>query len=258
MPMRHPIWRPAAGREASALGVVSSAVLHAALIGVCAVLTREPGQYAKGGSTELVRFLVPPDRVPTRKIATERIEWVRLGIPDGWGISDVDGARLGSEIAATSRRGERGVDPELEFRQREDLDELLGGDQVFNAFEVDSTVERSPESGAPFYPADLLLANVEGNVRARYVVDTAGRVDSTTIEILSATHPAFALAVLEAAPRMRFRPAVAAGRKVAQLVEQNFEFRVSQRTEKVTLRGAPRGRMLAGRPVTADRPDHAT
>ena len=256
--LRHPIWRPAdAGAGSSTLGIAASAVVHLAVIAVCVTLTREPGHYAEGGSTELVRFLVPEQKVPRHKFETERIEWMRIGIPAGWGVSDVDGERAGSEIAAAPRRGEGGTDPEFDRPRPRDLDELLAMDQVFSALEVDSTVLRSPESAAPFYPAELLALNVEGMVRARYVVDTSGRVDSTTFEIVDATHPAFAHAVLSAAPRMRFRPAMAAGRKVPQLVEQTFEFRVARKTEKVSLRASPGVGTFAARYVAAHS-DHAT
>lgn len=255
--LRHPIWRPAdAGAGFPKLGIAASAVVHLAVIGVCVVLTQEPGHYAEGGSTELVRFLVPEERLPRHKFETERVEWLRIGIPDGWGVSDIDGERSGSEIAAPPRPGEQGIDPEFERPRRPDFDELRASDHVFSAVEVDSTVERSAESAAPFYPPELLALNVEGSVRTRYVVDTSGRVDSTSFEIVESSHPAFAHAVLQAAPRMRFRPAIASGRKVSQLVEQTFEFRVARRLDKVSLRERPGVRTLAER--SAAKPDHAT
>jgi TonB family protein len=257
--LRHPIWRPAdAGAGSSTLGIAASALVHLAVIGVCVLYTREPGHYAEGGSTELVRFLVPPQRVPRHQFETERVEFMRIGIPDGWGVSDIDGERTGSELAAAPRRGEVGHDPEFDRPRARDLDELLADDNVFSALEVDSGVVRSPESAAPFYPAELLALNVEGFVRTRYVVDSGGRVDTATFQIIEASHPAFAYAVLTAAPRMRFRPAIAGGRKVAQLVEQTFEFRVARKQDKVSLRTPPRGRTLA--PVNADDAltDHAT
>lgn len=242
----HPIWRPATpGSGFSAFGIAASVVVHLALIGVSVYTTREPGHYAEGGSTEFVRYLFPPDRLPRRKIETERVEWMRIGIPEGWGVSDVAGELAGSEIDAAPRRGERGGDPELDRPHPKSLDELLGADVIFSALEVDSTVVRSPESGAPFYPSELLALNVEGAVRARYVVDTSGKVDSTSFEIVEASHPAFAHAVLEAVPRMRFKPAVTSGRRVPQLVEQTFEFRVSRRIEQVSLRAGPDGDTLA-------------
>jgi len=245
------------GAQSSTLGIAASVVVHLALVAVSAHLTREPGHYAKDGSTELVRFLVPPNREVRRDLVRERIEWVRTGLPDGWGISDIDAQGIGSEIAATGRRGDRGVDPELERRRNEELDELLGDDVVLTAYEVDSIASRDPDSGAPVYPPDLLAANVEGTVRTQYVVDTSGRVDSASFRILTATHPAFAAAVLESVPRMRFRPALSAGRRVPQLVEQTFEFKMTRRTP-VSLRMGPDGRKLAAVAGHAAALPHAT
>lgn len=255
---RHPSRRPAAAGGSSALSLAASALLHAALIAASAWLTRVPGQYAAGGSTELVRFLVPPNAVPRHDVVRERVEWVRIGVPDGWGISDIDGERAGSEVAAAPRRGDLGADPEIDFRRDEALDELLGDNLVFSAVDVDSTVERSPMSGAPLYPPAMLAARLQGEVRAIYVVDSAGRVDSASFRIVSATHPEFAGAVMEAVPFLRFRPAMAGGRPVRQLVEQTFEFRIAPpRPKKSAFRPAPGGRTLADVRVTAPPRDHA-
>lgn len=256
---RHPMRYPVQATGPSALSLAASALLHAALIGVTVYYTREPGHYAEGGSTELVRFLVPPDKVPRYKISTERIEWVRIGIPDGWGLSDVDGERAGKELATAPREGDQGADPEIDFRRSKLLDELLGNAFIFSATDVDSTVERSPESGAPLYPPELLDAKVEGQVHTIYVVDSVGRVDSASFRVVFATDPGFTAAVLEAIPYMRFRPAMAGGRPVAQLVEQTFEFRITVRKpKKAALRPSPGGRTLALAPGDNVRSDHAT
>jgi protein TonB len=76
------------------------------------------------------------------------------------------------------------------------------------------------------YPDALRSRGVQGEVFARFVVDASGRVDGKSIEIVSASSPAFANAVRYSLERARFQPAEAAGRKVAQLVEQHFQFRL--------------------------------
>lgn len=256
---RHPMHRPAAAGGSSALSLAASALVHAAVIAVCSYYTREPGHYAEGGSTELVRFLVPPDKVPTQRLSTERIEWVRVGIPEGWGLSDVDGERPGSEIATAPREGEQGADPEIDFRRAKALEELIGNSLIFSAVDVDSTVERSPDSGAPLYPQDLLDAKVEGYVHAIYVVDSSGHVDTTSFRIVHATDSGFVAAVIEAVPYMRFRPAVVGGQRVPQLVEQKFEFRISPRkVKKAALRRSPDGHTLALATGDNARSEHAT
>lgn len=77
---------------------------------------------------------------------------------------------------------------------------------------------------SPRYPEPLSRAGVEGMVVARFVVDTAGRVERGSLEVVRADHPLFEQSVREALSRMRFAPAQAGGRTVRQLVEQPFTF----------------------------------
>jgi protein TonB len=65
-----------------------------------------------------------------------------------------------------------------------------------------------------------------GMVLTHFVIDTSGHVDMATVEILSSAHPLFVQSVRDAMPGMRFYPASVDGRKVRQLVEQRFEFRL--------------------------------
>ena len=94
---------------------------------------------------------------------------------------------------------------------------------------VDRPVVAMPGSASPRYPSLLQGAGVEGEVRAQFVVDTLGRVENGSIRILDTTHQSFAAAVRDALVRARFVPAEAGGRKVRQLVEQPFTFRLNRR-----------------------------
>jgi len=58
------------------------------------------------------------------------------------------------------------------------------------------------------------------------VVDTTGLVDTTSFHVISSTHPEFAQSVREALPGMRFSPAILRSKKVRQLVEQPFMFKI--------------------------------
>ena len=88
-------------------------------------------------------------------------------------------------------------------------------------------VERYEGSAAPVYPPEMIAAGVEGLVRATYVVDTTGRVDTTTIQVTQSDDSAFTESVRTALGGMRFRPAKRAGKTVRQLVEQRFRFRIT-------------------------------
>lgn len=78
----------------------------------------------------------------------------------------------------------------------------------------------------PRYPEALRRAGVSGRVLIRFTVDTTGRVDMRSVQILSATHELFADAVRVALPNFRFRPAEVGSRKVPALAEMPFEFDV--------------------------------
>lgn len=95
------------------------------------------------------------------------------------------------------------------------------------AHQVDAPA-RPADRTAPRYPDLLRRAGTEGSVLVRFVVDSTGRVDPTSITIVDATHPLFAAAVRDALSRASFRAAEVAGRPVAQLVEQRFDFRLDR------------------------------
>jgi TonB family protein len=99
-------------------------------------------------------------------------------------------------------------------------------DTVFSVLEVDEMVERYEGSAAPAYPSDLLAMGTEGSVRTLYVVDTTGRVDTSTIQVMSSDDARFTQSVRAALGDMRFRPARRDGKRVRQLVEQKFHFRI--------------------------------
>ena len=98
--------------------------------------------------------------------------------------------------------------------------------QTFQVLDVDSAAVREPDSAAPIYPPELMATGVEGWAAVRFVVDSTGRVDLSTIETLGFTNPAFWDAVRTALPKMRFRPAMMQDRPVRQLAEQMFRFEI--------------------------------
>ena len=90
-------------------------------------------------------------------------------------------------------------------------------------------------SAAPVYPPELSARGTEGKVEAAYVVDTTGRVDTSTIRVMQSDDPRFTESVRAALAETRFRPAKRAGKAVRQLVQQRFRFKVAP-----TSRGAGR------------------
>jgi len=80
---------------------------------------------------------------------------------------------------------------------------------------------------APEYPSALKADGVEGTVLAQFVVNESGRYESGTLKILNSSNPAFAAAVKDALPRMRFSAAQIGGKKVQQLVQMPFQFHIA-------------------------------
>lgn len=80
----------------------------------------------------------------------------------------------------------------------------------------------------PRYPEPLRSQRLEGSVLASYIVDTLGRVEPASFKAREATHPLFEQAVRSALMSQRFRPAQWNGRRVRQLVEQQFIFRLDR------------------------------
>ena len=130
---------------------------------------------------------------------------------DVGGIIPVSRSELGSGVSGT------------------DPGRLAGGHSLTSTFTGDQ-VERqaAPLSGNPDprYPESLRARSVQGSVIARFVVDTAGRVESGSFGALRSDDALFTESVVAALAQSRFRPAEVGGHKVRQLVEQEFTFTV--------------------------------
>jgi TonB family protein len=83
-------------------------------------------------------------------------------------------------------------------------------------------------SGTPRYPESLRQAAIDGVVLVRFVVDTAGRIDMSSVAIVSSTHDLFSRSVRDALPSFRFKPAESGGHRVSALAEMPFEFRIAK------------------------------
>jgi protein TonB len=78
----------------------------------------------------------------------------------------------------------------------------------------------------PRYPEALRRAGIEGDVVVRFVVDTSGRVDPRSIDVVRSTHDAFTAAVRESLAKLRFAPATVGAHKVSALAIMPFQFRL--------------------------------
>jgi TonB family protein len=205
---------------------VLSVAAHVVLIGAAVYGTGEQSRQLVEEISQRVYYLPPPDRMPSSDALAERIQYVDVG----------NGARVRGEPASKGMqagdpkpaenaggRGAPGVDP---LDQQSQLP-MLSDDSVYSILNVEESAVRSEASAAPIYPPELIAQGVEGAVLTNFVIDTTGRADPTTIEIVQSSHPLFVESVRTAIPDMRFSPAVVQGRRVRQVVEQRFQFRIT-------------------------------
>ena len=99
--------------------------------------------------------------------------------------------------------------------------------EVFLEAQLDDPVQ--PISiPTPRYPPVLQSAGIAGSVDLQYVVDTTGHAETGSFKVLKATNDLFASAVRTALPQMRFYAAEVGGKKVRQLVQQSFQFKLDR------------------------------
>ena len=225
---------------ALAPSVTLSIVAHAVLIGAAVRGTGINARELAVTIAQKIAYLPPPDRRGSRENVVEHLEYVAIGggalLPaTGEGTVQAQGGplrepRVGDDVGITTRVQDKSTpDP--------------SPDSVYSVLEVEERAARTAGSAAPAYPPELMKLGTEGRVYIRFVVDSSGRADPTSIEVLHSTHPLFAEAVRSTVPMMRFTPAMVGGRRVRQAVEQNFEFRITQTSsapvEKTRSRRAP-------------------
>ena len=101
-----------------------------------------------------------------------------------------------------------------------------GGEMVYTAATDDFRFHQAvlisqPE---PRYPPIAEKIGLEGRVLIRFVIDTTGRVDKASIEVLETTEEQFTPPARDAVARARFRPALLSGTPVPQLAEESIRF----------------------------------
>jgi protein TonB len=230
-------------RQRSLGGTVLSAALHAAVIGGTLVATgmsaerpvrtaprneelvylqpREhhnpvpPAARAPRAVTPVTPAVTPPPLPPTNVVIDPSVVPTSLpaidqplGAPFDSTASAITGVPSGADSGSTLGAGDDGA--------------------PFSALAVDREVVVL-RGAAPRYPSMLASAGIEGTIVLHFVVDTLGRVEPSSVEVVRADQRLFVESVREALSRTRFVPAEVAGRKVRQLVEQSFTFALSRR-----------------------------
>ena len=217
--------RPRPVRNAGALSLLA----HVLVVAAWVEATRPPDSMPDEGLANRLYYLPPPDRQIVARGSHESVHYITLApgpeVGPGPTVTNLRQPII-SVPEHSPQAGERAVDSVT-------APPVIGepeADSAFTILEVDSAVVRSQSSAAPAYPLDLLTKKVQGSVNARYVVDTTGFADTTSFEVLAATNEGFVRAVRDALPYMRFTSAKIGTRKVRQIVEQSFTFKITPPT----------------------------
>lgn len=172
-----------------------------------------------------------PDNVDPRSIE---------GIEIYSGLSTVPVALLGPRMAGNcgviaiwtrvpeprQKRRADGADGKRDARETAArLAALVDSLQVYTVSQVDQAVTLDTAVRfAPQFPEALRKGHQAGLVIAEFVVDAEGRVEPSTVGVVSSTHPMFTAAVDSALASAVFHPALLAGRPVRQVVQLPVHF----------------------------------
>jgi TonB family protein len=212
-------------------GAIASVVAHGAIVTAVLLASRPAIRAATDFEQRIAEYLFPTNRAPT--IGEHPLVFVgaRGG---GTGSSAAAGSGHSAPVkhdpltlqTEPPTGGTSGTPPAIAQEQK--MAESLG---AFALLDVDSAAVRDPHSVAPAYPKDMEAHGINGLVRVRFVVDSTGRIDVSTIKVLGATNESFARAVRSALPDMRFRPAMMGSKAVRQLSEEDFAFKVQSHVD---------------------------
>jgi TonB family protein len=222
-------WFPATSHGTSLTpGALLSVATHAVFLGAVA--------YSSGPHSDLLQFrepqsqlyyLPPPDRVAGRAALVEQLQYVELGAGAPTSGSSLPDAHRPGEPLVKRERSHGGIvagkQPVTESAEAP----VASSDSVYSVLSLEESARRVEGSAAPIYPSEMLAQGIEGVVRTRYVIDTTGRADSASLQVLAASNVAFEVAVRAAVPGMRFFAASVQQRKVRQVVEQEFQFHIA-------------------------------
>lgn len=229
-----------AKKQKLAGGTLFSMVLHGGLIAAAVAATAGAGIADDKSKSEKIQFVEmkkeapkpkpkeppppPPKEVVMKAPPPKGFQVLRAPVEIPIKIPDIDLSKKVTDEADFSGKGVKGGIA----KGVEGGTAVVDPNQTYFEFQVEKPVAQIPGTGAPRYPDALRSSGVEGEVQAQFVVNEEGRAETGTFKVLKATNDLFASAVRTALPNMRFYPAEVGGKKVKQLVQQSFQFRLDR------------------------------
>jgi len=227
-----------AAKQKRAGGFLWSFVIHSVLISAAVYATYSVGNALEKPKAEKVEFVTvkkdeppppkeevkPPPEVIMKAPPPKGFQVLRAPVEIPIKIPDIDLSKKVTDEADFSGKGVKGG----VAKGVEGGTAIVDPNQTYYEFQVEKPVSQIPGTGAPRYPDALRSSGVEGEVQAQFVVSEDGRADVSTFKVLKATNDLFASAVRSALPNMRFYAAEVGGKKVKQLVQQSFQFKLDR------------------------------
>lgn len=222
----HLLLAPEPRTPRSLAATVVSVGLHGGLVVLLAMSGERVINSVRDLIEQTVQFMYPPPR---------EIGALRTGVRADatgadartWGSGAPQAANGADQAAAALRRTHNGIEFAPIPLEGESAEPGVG-DNAFSAIDVDSIAFVDPTSAAPEYPQNLAARRIEGGATLRFVIDSTGLIDMSTVKVITSTHKQFAQAVIDAMPRMKYRPAKVGPRSVRLLVEQAFSFKIQK------------------------------
>ncbi|HWL39837.1 MAG TPA: energy transducer TonB [Gemmatimonadaceae bacterium] len=217
-------------RTRSFWGTAVSTVGHTAVI-AAAVFATAQARVEEPASREIVRWVRPPaastPAVPEPPRHVERV--AAMALPELAVLDRIDVKTVPLDLLGTPS-----VDPVTHGSVALPSPAPSGGDvrtddgEPFVAGQVERQASLRSGSAAPVYPNVLRSAGVEGEVLVSFVVGANGRAEPATVRVMRSDNALFEAAVRRALAAMRFDAAEIGGRKVRQLVQMPFVFRLNR------------------------------
>jgi periplasmic protein TonB len=224
-------------KQKMAGATVVTTILYAGLIGLAVYATADAGIKKDKSSNQSIKFVEikkeppkpepdkppPPKEVVIKPPPPKGFQVLRAPVKIDVKIPEIDLSKAVTNEADFSGKGVKGGISSG----------VIGGtapvtNQTFYDFQVEKPASAASGNPAPRYPEVLKASGVEGKVMAQFVVLETGRADMDTFKILSTDNELFSSAVRNVLPSMRFLPAEIGGKKVRQLVQLPFEFKINR------------------------------
>ena len=226
-------------KQKMAGGTMFSIVFHGALIATAVFITASAGIADDKTKAEKIQFVEmkkeppkpkpkepppPPKEVVMKAPPPKGFQVLRAPVEIPIKIPDIDLSKKVTDEADFSGKGVKGgIAKGVEGGTPQKV-----GNEPYFEFQVEKPVQQIPGTGTPRYPDALRSSGVEGEVQAQFIVNEEGRAETGSFKVLKATNDLFGSAVRAALPQMRFYAAEVGGKKVRQLVQQSFQFKLDR------------------------------